>query len=94
MLFGRRENSYKSQYSESQFPAFFPLTKQNVKKEILKGTDSNFSTKLNHNYQSNGKFNKTKTKTKTLTKTKTKTHTINQQLHKNIHIIQTKLQPK
>ena len=56
MLFGRRENSYKTEYSESQFRAFFPLTKQNVKKEILKGTDSNFSTKLNLNYQSNGKL--------------------------------------
>ena len=56
MLFGRRENSYKAQHSKSQFRAFFPLTKQNVKKEILKGTDSNFSTKLNPNYQSNGKL--------------------------------------
>ena len=56
MLFGRRENSYKTQHSKSQFRAFFPLTKQNVKKEILKGTDSNFSTKLNPNYQSNGKL--------------------------------------
>ena len=54
--FGRRENSYKTQHSKSQFRAFFPLTKQNVKKEILKGTDSNFSTKLNPNYQSNGKL--------------------------------------
>ena len=40
----------------SMFRAFFPLTKQNVKKEILKRTDSNFSTKLNPNYQSNGKL--------------------------------------
>ena len=56
MLFGRRENSYKTQHSKSQFRAFFPPTKQNVKKEILKGTDSNFSTKLNPNYQSNGKL--------------------------------------
>ena len=39
LLFGRRENSYKTQLSKSQFRAFFPLTKQNVKKEILKGTD-------------------------------------------------------
>ena len=56
MLFGRRENSYKTQHSKSQFRAFFPPTKQNVKKEILKGTDSNFSTKLNPNYQSNSKL--------------------------------------
>ena len=42
--------------SMSMFRAFFPLTKQNVKKEILKRTDSNFSTKLNPNYQSNGKL--------------------------------------
>ena len=56
MLFGRRENSYKTQHSKSQFRAFFPLTKQNVKKEILKGTDSNCSTKLNPDYQSNGKL--------------------------------------
>ena len=40
----------------SMFRAFFPLTKQNVKKEILKGTYSNFSTKLNPNYQSNSKL--------------------------------------
>ena len=56
MLFGRRENSYKTQHSKSQFRAFFPLTKQNIKKEILKGTDSNFSTKVNPNYQSNSKL--------------------------------------
>ena len=56
MLFGRKENSYKTQHSKSQFRAFFPLTKQNVKKEILKGTDSIFCTKLNPNYQSNGKL--------------------------------------